>query len=244
MFRIPRSTRLAKILTGLLLVLVAVAATSPAFAQKKKGTDWRAKRKVLDRDLADELQDIASWCRGSGISQQVPETFKVYQNRDLRRQYIYLPATKKMPESRGGKLGQWLERVSNAKIEHAAKIFELAKSAADEGANAIAFQFLHEVLYFDRDHTEARRILGHKDKGDSWQINTDRLKVKKKRPNHSLLKWKAGSYITVITPHFTVDSTANEKETIFLAESLEQWHDVWRQVFFEFFYIGEAMVRE
>jgi hypothetical protein len=76
--------------------------------------------------------------------------------------------------------------------------------------------------------------LGHKDKGDSWQINTDRLKVKKKRPNHSVLNWQAGSYLTVITPHFTIDSTAGENETIFLAESLEQWHDVWRQVFFEF----------
>ena len=234
MFSILRSNRLAKILTGLLLILLAASTASQAFAQKRKATDWRAKRKVLDRDLADELQDIAGWCRGSGIAQQVPQTFKIYQNRDLRRQYIYLPTTKKMPESRRGKLGEWLERVSNVKIEHAAKIFELAKQAADEGANAIAFQFLHEVVYFDRDHVEARKILGHKDKGESWQINTDRLKVKKKRPDHDLLKWRAGSYITVITPHFTIDSTAGEKETVFLAESLEQWHDVWRQVFFEF----------
>ncbi len=234
MYRIPHSNRLAKILTGVLLALLATATASQTHAQKRKSGDWRAKRKVLDRDLADELQDIAGWCRDSGIAQQVPQTFKIYQNRDLRRQYIYLPTTKKMPESRAGKLGEWLKRVSTAKVEHAAKIFELAKEAADEGANAMAFQFLHEVIYFDRDHAEARKILGHKDKGDSWQINTDRLKVKKKRPNHSLLKWQAGSYITVITPHFTIDSTAGEKETIFLAESLEQWHDVWRQVFFEF----------
>ncbi len=232
MSRINRSSLLAKILTSVLLVVLATATTS--FAQKKKGTDWRAKRKLLDRALADELEDIASWCRGSGISQQVPQTFKIHQNHDLRRQYIYLPTTKKMPEPRSGKLGQWLERVTTAKVEHAARIFELAKKAADEGANAIAFQFLHEVTYFDRDHLAARAALGHKDKGDSWQINTDRLKVKKKRPNHGVLNWQAGSYITVITPHFTIDSTAGEKETIFLAESLEQWHDVWRQVFFEF----------
>ncbi len=234
MFRIPQSTCLAKILTGLLLVLIAAASSQTAFAQKRKATDWRAKRKVLDREFADELQDIAMWCRGSGIAQQVPQTFNIYHNRDLRRQYIYLPTTKKMPESRTGKLGEWLDRVGAVKIEHAAKIFELAKNAADEGANAIAFQLLHEVVYFDRDHAAARDILGHRDKGDSWQINTDRLKVKKKRPNHDLLKWKAGSYITVITPHFTIDSTAGEKETIFLGESLEQWHDVWRQVFFEY----------
>ena len=234
MLRIPRSSRLEKVLIGLLLILLAATTSSSVFAQKRKGTDWRAKRKILDGELADELQDIASWCRGSGIGQQVPQTFKIYHNRDLRRQYIYLPTTKKMPASREGKLGQWLERVTTAKVEHAAKIFELAKKAADEGANAIAFQLLHEVIYFDRDHIEARKILGHKDKGDSWQINTDRLKLKKKRPDHELLKWRAGSYITVITPHFTIDSTAGEKETIFLAESLEQWHDVWRQVFFEF----------
>jgi len=208
MFRIPRSTRLAKILSWLLLVVLAATTSSTAFAQSRRGrTDWRAKRKALDRDFADELQDIALWCRSSGISQQVPQTFKIYQNRDLRRQYIYLPTTKKMPKSRTGKLGEWLDRVSTAKVEHAAQIFALAKQAADAGANAIAFQLLHEVIYFNRDHAETRDILGHKDKGDSWQINTDRLKVKKKRPKHPQLKWQAGSYITVITPHFTSNGT-------------------------------------
>ncbi len=237
MFRIPRSIRLVQILTGLLLILFAAAtssAPSSALGQKRNATDWRAKRKALDRDFADELQEIAMWCREVGIARQVTQTFKIYHNRDLRRQYIYLPTTKKMPEQRDGKLGQWLEKVGNAKIEHAAKIFDLAQKAADEGANGTAFQLLHEVIYFDRDHAETRKVLGHKDKGDSWQINTDRLKVKKKRPAHALLNWKSGSYITVITPHFTIDSTANQEETIFLAESLEQWHDVWRQVFFEF----------
>jgi hypothetical protein len=234
MFRILRSISLAKILVGLLMVVLALETASPTFAQKRKGTDWRAKRKSLDRELADELQDIANWSRESGIPQQVPQTFKIYQKRDLRRQYIYLPTMNKMPASRAGKLGQWLERVSTAKVQHAARIFDLAKDAAAQGANAAAFQLLHEVIYFDRDHSETRKILGHKDKGDSWQINTDRLKVKNKRPDHGLLKWRAGSYVTVITPHFTIDSTAGEEETIFLAESLEQWHDVWRQVFFEF----------
>ena len=110
----------------------------------------------------------------------------------------------------------------------------MAKKAADEGDNGVAFQLLHEVVHFDRDHEAARSVLGHKDKGDNWQINVDRTKVKKNRPDHKLTNWKKGDFITVITPHFTIDSSASEEETKLLAENLEKWHDVWRQVFFEF----------
>ena len=218
----------------LLMSAGLVVQWSPTATAQRKGTDWRAKRKALDRDFADELQEIALWCRSSGIPQQVPQTYAVYHNRDLRRQYIYLPSTKKMPPSRTGKSGQWLEKIGAAKVEHAARVYDLAKKAAGEGDNSVAFQLLHEVVHFDRDHEEARSVLGHKDKGDSWQINTDRLKVRKNRPNHKVVNWKQGDYITVITPHFTIDSSASEEETKILAEDLEKWHDVWRQVFFEF----------
>ena len=60
------------------------------------------------------------------------------------------------------------------------------------------------------------------------------MKLKKPNRVHATLKWPGGTYYTVNTPHFTINSTATEEETRYLADQLELWHDVWRQVFFEY----------
>lgn len=216
-------------------LLVLFLLSSIGLAQKSDTpVDWRAKRKSLDRTFADALQDIALWCRSEGIPQQVAQTYALFKPRDLNRQYIYLPSEKGMPAPRKGKLGQWLERISTVKKEHAEKIFKLAQQAADEKFDALAFQFLHEVIYYDRDHERTRKILGHKKIEGGWRVNTDQIKIKKPNRDLDLLKWPGGTYLTVNTPHFTINSTAAEEETKYLAEQLELWHDVWRQVFFEY----------
>lgn len=217
------------------ILLLTVLSAAPCVAQKSDDPiDWRAKRKSLDRGFADTLQDIALWCRSEGVPQQVPQTYALYKTHDLDRQYIYLPSEKPMPAARKGKLGEWLGKVTEAKKEHADAIFELAVESAQEGADAIAFQFLHEVIYYNRDHEKTRKILGHKAVEGGWRVNTDKIKIKKPSRELELLGWPGKTYITVSTPHFTINSTATEEETRFLAEQLERWHDVWRQVFFEY----------
>ena len=219
----------------LIILLLAFLFAAPCEAQESDGfIDWRAKRKSLDRGFADTLQDIAFWCRSEGVPQQVAQTFALYKTHDLGRQYIFLPSEKGMPATRKGTLGQWLAKVTAAKKEHAEAIFELAQEAAKQNANATAFQLLHEVIYYNRDHEKVRKILGHKPVGDGWRVNTDKIKIKKPSRELELLGWPGRTYLTVSTPHFTINSTATEEETKFLAEQLERWHDVWRQVFFEY----------
>ena len=218
-----------------LILLLTLLSAAPCVGQESKAPiDWRAKRKSLDRGFADTLQDIALWCRTEGVPQQVPQTYALYKTHDLDRQYIFLPSEKGMPAPRKGKLGEWLAKISDAKRKHAAAIFELAEQSAEKGADAIAFQFLHEVIYYDRDHEKTRKILGHKAVEDGWRVNTDKIKIKKPARGLELLGWPGRTYLTVSTPHFTINSTATEEETKFLAEQLERWHDVWRQVFFEY----------
>ena len=225
----------SKRLSITVLLFLFLLSSSVAVAQKSDApVDWRAKRKALDLRFADELQDVALWCRSEGIPQQVAQTYALYKPRDLNRQYIFLPSEKGMPAPRKGKLGEWLVKISDVKKEHAEKIFTLAEEAADTNADAIAFQFLHEVIYYDRDHEKTRKILGHKKVKDGWRVNTDKIKLKQPKKAHETLKWPGGTYFTVNTPHFTINSTATEEETRFLADQLELWHDVWRQVFFEY----------
>ena len=205
-------------------------------ASSKKAVDWRAKRVVLTRQYGADLQGLALWCRDKGIEEQVSQTYRVYREFGLDRQYIFLPTEKSMPSFAGKDLrGQWLEKLNQIKVDHAAELFKLAEEAANSGSYAVAFQLLHEVIYYDRDHQEVRRILGHKKlKDGKWRIEPERVKSRISKSGHELVNWKAGSFITVNTPHFQIDSNASEKETIALAQKLETWHYVWRQVFFEY----------
>ena len=217
--------------------LAAVPQTDADSKTRKTAVNWRAERILLHRKFGSEIQELAFWCRDNGIEEQVPATFRVYRNFQLDRQYIFLPTEKKMPvASVKGLAATWLEKLNNIKRAHAARLFELAKRAADGDAYGFAFQLIHEVIYYDRDHEEARRILNHKRlKDGTWRIHSET--VKKPRTSsrqHDIVSWPAGSFFTVNTPHFQIDSNASKKETEFLAQKLEKWHYAWREVFFEY----------
>jgi hypothetical protein len=217
---------------------------SPASAQETESkTNWRVERAALEPGWAERLQEIAIWAKDSGIPQQVPETAKLYQPRDLGRQTIFLPSESSMPKPPEGPLGQWLVKINEAKQWQASRIFELAKRANSQGAGTAAIQLLYEVLYFDRDHLEVRKILGHRRTDDGWRVSPDQLRVRPASKPHEFCRWPANSYLLVVTPHFEIESNASEEQTRQLAEKLERWHDVWRQVFFEYWSSSKTLGR-
>ena len=203
----------------------------------KTAVNWRAQRILLHREFGADIQELAMWCRQNGLDDQVSHTFGVYRTFQLDRQYIFLPTTRKMPVAEvEGDGAKWLNKLNEVKKVHAARLFDLAKQAAEANAYAVAFQLLHEVIHYDRDHDEVRRILNHKKlKDGTWKIHSEKVKPPRiaARP-HDIVKWKAKSYKTLNTAHFQIDYNASDKEAQHLAKQLESWHYVWRQVFFEF----------
>ena len=193
------------------LILLTSLATAAATAQET--VDWRTKRIVLHRSFADELQQIGNWCRENRLPNQVGQTFKLYRKRDPSRQYIFLPTEKTMPTPPAGPLGQWLGKINGARRTHAAKVFSLAAEAADAGAGGIAFQLLHEVIHFDRDHEQARRILHHKRVGDVWELWPEKTRTTVSRKPHDVMGWAGGSWSITRTPHFEIDSMVGETAT-------------------------------
>ena len=220
--------------------LTAARSWNPQEEETKKETavNWRARRIVLNRQFGADIQELANWCRKNGTSkEQVTETFKVYRDYGLDRQYIFLPTEKTMPVARQKGIGaQWLSKLNEIKVAHGVRLFELAKEAADANAFAIAFQLLHEVIYVDRDHEEVRRILGHKKlKDGTWRLHAERVKPPRvSSRGHDIVAWPAKGFKTVNTTHFQIDSNASDEETAELARNLESWHYVWRQVYFEY----------
>lgn len=199
--------------------------------------DWRVKRQGLEFQFGQELVKISDWCNKNGLSAKVKTTHRLKHNRDLDRQYLFLPQSAGMPDpaQQTGPLKAWQEKINAAQVAHAERILELAKDALKADATAVAYQLLFEVIHHDRDHAEVRRILGHKrNKDGSWHIGSDYFKSRESTKNHDLLALRKGGYRIVETAHFKIVSTASDERTRVLAAELELWNTVWRQVFFDY----------
>ena len=192
--------------------------------------NWRLERKALERLYADDLQELANELRSNGDGEAARATLDLFQVRDPQRQYIFLPSEDTQVEPKD----ETETRIRELNARHAERIFELAKQSAASGSGASAFQFLHEVLYFNPEHKAVREMLGHRKTDDGWRVAPERVKVKKATRANKDLGWEKGTYLQVTTPHFEINSLANEEDTLALAKKLERWHGVWRQVFFEF----------
>lgn len=233
----PVFLTLARLLSAVLLFALTTGSGLVAQDLTYDGTNWRAYRTSLEQQFGVELQDIANWCRANGIPHQVEQTFKIHVNRDLGRQYISLPDERsmpKLPENVPDILKEWFGKVNQAKLNHANRIFELAKQAAAQDRGAVAFQYLNDVIYYNRDHAAVRKMLGHRKTENGWKVASDSVRVRPTKKDHDIVSWSGGQYIQVLTPHFEIESNASEEKTRYLAEKLERWHDVWRQVFFEY----------
>ncbi len=223
---------ISRILFLLILLLWPTLVSQPAAAQKQP--DWRARRITVNRELRDDLNGLILWCRENGARNQEQATLSIYRECGLDRHYLFLPTEKIMPVVRvTGKARDWFDRLKAIRIGHAKRLFELAEKAANAEEGAVAFQLLHEIIYFDRDHAEARKMLGHRRLGDKWKMFPERITVKPGR-KQSDFGWARGRWFTATTPHFQIDSNASEEQIEELAQKLEDWHYIWRQVFFEF----------
>ena len=212
------------------------SATAQGNNKKPATIDWRIKRQGLEFQFGEDLVKITDWCNKNGLSQQVPITHRLKHNRDLNRQYLYLPLVESMPdpEQQTGELKIWREKVNAAQTAHAQRIFELAEEALQQDAIAVAYQLLYEVIHHDRDHAEGRRILGHKSIDASWHVASKSFRFRPATKNHKFLPLAKGQYNLAETAHFKIQSTASKERTQKLATELELWHTVWRQVFFDY----------
>ena len=198
------------------------------------------RRQTLAKELDAQLAEFRSWCTENKATAPT-ELSSLRINRDQQRQYIFLPSETGFAE--GDQAHQKLQEIRRS---HAEKVFSLAKKQSTAKNASFAYQLLNEVLHFHPDHAEVRKILGHrKSKNDEtdWNVTSDRLRIRKATRIHSEFKWPKKSYFLASTAHFEISSRASEAETKALARKLERWHDIWRQVFFDYWSNPAALER-
>jgi hypothetical protein len=233
------------------LAILALCVVLSSVAQSQQGNSQvdalpTLSRAESDRKFAAALQSIADECRAKGLEKQAAETAALNFVRDPGRLYVFLPtettvdaAAKDVDPSQK----MWQDKLRAARLNYAAELLKLATelAAADRGAEA--FQLVHESLHWDPALEVARKALGHRQTDSGWQPYSERLKVKKAARDHSLTKWKSGEYLLVSTDDFEISSNADEATTVRMAEQLQRWQWIWRQVFYDYWGSAKNLMR-
>ena len=176
-------------------------------------------RERLNQQFTAAVEELA---RQSEDPSQRNARLSVILRRDPSRQYFFVPASTvdtRQTSTDDPELARILGIYGN-------RLFNLAERAAAQGDGSTAFRWLHEVLRYAPDHSEAKRITS---------VSTaDAFEIRPSRRAHAKYGWRAGEYLQIDTPSFRISTNGNEASARSLAESLELVNATWRQLFFEY----------
>lgn len=225
-----------------LVLLTGISRGAPAHPQELSSDSLD--RRTVDETFATSLDAIAEWCNENGQPALEAKTRELKIVRDPGRLTIFLPtefAADEVIEEPATR--EWHERVQSARNACAQSLLDLARQKAETGQGGEAYRLLHECLHWAPDLSVARQALGHLQTEKGWQPYSERLRVRPANRPHPITKWKAGDYLLVTSDDFEIASNADEATTIHLAEQLQRWQWVWRQVFFDYWSNSKNVVR-
>jgi hypothetical protein len=188
------------------------------------------------RDVS--LEFLAAKCDELGLAPQAEITRRWHVPRHAGRQYLFLsPASDpaRPPASAPDLVRKWYDNFRKLRAARAEALFADARAASDATQPAQAYQLLHEVLRENPKHTAARAILGEQ------AGELERLKVEQPRTAQPKLRWPAGSYWRLETPHFAIVTNHSPRAAQDLARELENLHALWRQIFFRYWSSRESL---
>jgi hypothetical protein len=154
----------------LCLLSIAIAHSRvPAFAAE---LDLRETRLKLYSQYANQLKQLAAWCDDQALVEQAKFTRTWLPEREPASDYIFiLPESSTAPESLATTdlSQQWWSRFAQLRHAEAARLFELARSAADAAQPGLAYELVRETVREDPDHEHARKLLGFEKYQDIWK---------------------------------------------------------------------------
>lgn len=210
--------------------VIALCLAAAGFAADST-TDARVE---LDSALAAQLAALAERCDALELPEQAAVTRRWLVPRDPHRQYLFVPrdSDPTRPADNAPNLArQWHARFLELRRVHAQALWELGVRSLEDADGSQAFQLIHEVLYHDPDHAEARRVLGFRG-AVAGSPPPDRVRVQAGRSTHPSFGWRRGEYRYVDSRHFRITTSAAPKDGVQLAGRLEDLYVVWRQVYF------------
>lgn len=180
-------------------------------------------------DFEAELNRLAEVCERIGLSTEAQITRSWLAPIRDDRSTLYLPENRSLTQASKADskaLASWKKHFTKARSHFAEAVFEVAEEVVQTD-EAEAYRLLWQVLRNDAEHREAKRILGFLAKAPNASV-----RLVRGRSPLGELRWKAGDYSRIETPHFVVLSHADPRESRGIASQLEQYFALWTQLFF------------
>ncbi len=89
----------------------------------------------------------------------------------------------------------WRSRFWAARRAQARRVFDLARQAAETGERGLAWRLVHEVLYEDPNHAQARKILGYEFYEGRWLSAFEISKARSGQRWHERFGWLPAEHV-------------------------------------------------
>lgn len=177
--------------------------------------------------LQTELARLEQICHSLQLNTQatITQQWLATQRSDLN--VLYLPGAVPEYDATNPQQKSWSVAFQAARARFAETLFAEAKRLVPEGDEAASFRLLWHVLREDPEHAEAKRILG-----TLASAATVKPRLRKGQAPHPEFGWPAGSYSRIETPHFMLTTRGDPKKSVELAQLMERYYALWRQVFY------------
>lgn len=213
---------------------VALSHTSALFADDDLADQERAVR----ADFAKKLNVLADKCVELQLPEQAQTTRSWLAEQDPNRQYLFAPTgadPTKPTEDAATIVQQWHRGFMRQRAEFAKQLFALARANAEAGGGTRAYQLLHEVLWHDPQHSDARRALAPD------LSFAERIARRAGTRTHRDFGWRPRKYWQIESAHYRITTSHSAEAGVELARKLELLHTVWRQVFFRYWSASESL---
>ncbi len=174
-----------------------------------------------------ELARLEQICQSLQLNTQATFTRQWLATQRTDLNVLYLPGVTAEIDATNPQQQKWSAAFQAARNRYAATLFSEAKRLAAEGEEAESFRVLWQVLREDPEHAEAKRILG-----TLASAATVKPRLRKGQTPHPEFGWPAGSYSRIETPHFLLTTRGDPRQSVDLAQLMERYYALWRQVFY------------
>lgn len=205
------------------LILGALHLQPHAFAQEQG-----PEATVLDiESVKIELSRLAKICDQIEMPVEAQFTRDWLPPSRSDQQNLFLPTEIKSENSESKNWQYWNTAFYAARKRYAAYLFSQAELSLEKGNEQAAYRILWQVLREDATHKQARRILGPLATAVRARPETRTVALPEDR-----FGWQPRTYSRIRTPHFSLLTRADRRQSVQLATRLEEYYALWTQVFY------------
>ncbi|MHC4879186.1 MAG: hypothetical protein ACYTGL_22255 [Planctomycetota bacterium] len=170
------------------VIVTAIEPLSPVATAQRRQPDagLQQQRDRLIHQFQTFVQKLVVELQNQGVNQGLAELtvwLEPVNQRFLMDSALSRRVQPEIPETLPAVQRDWRVRLRKRREDVASELYVLSRRAVRSQAPAFAWQLIHDVLWFDPDHRNARHLLGYQLYEDEW-VTPFEAKMRRSNPPH------------------------------------------------------------